>query len=93
MTETAASEAFQRWPLSEMTSLEESLVVFLQITDITNLGSYGYLAKCDSFVCIYIYIPQISINCKMRSYQYRPTFLKNAFSTLLNQCHVELRQF
>jgi len=22
-----------------------------------------------------------------------PTFLKNAFSTLLNQCHVELRQF
>jgi len=29
----------------------------------------------------------------MLSYQYRPTFLKNAFSTLLNQCHVELRQF
>uniref|UniRef100_A0A3P9ABK6 Cadherin domain-containing protein n=1 Tax=Esox lucius TaxID=8010 RepID=A0A3P9ABK6_ESOLU len=38
-------------------------------------------------------IPQISINCKMLSYQYGPTFLKNAFSTLLNQCHVELRQF
>jgi len=35
----------------------------------------------------------ISINCKMLSYQYRPTFVKNAFSTLLNQCHVELRQF
>jgi len=31
-------------------------------------------------------IPQISINCKMLSYQYGPTFLKNAFSTLLNQC-------
>jgi len=30
--------------------------------------------------------PQISINCKMLSYQYGPTFLKNAFSTLLNQC-------
>jgi len=27
------------------------------------------------------------------SYQYGPTFLKNAFSTLLNQSHVELRQF
>jgi len=27
-----------------------------------------------------------------RFYQYGPTFLKNAFSTLLNQCHVELRQ-
>jgi len=27
----------------------------------------------------------ISINCKMLSYQYGPTFLKNAFSTLLNQ--------
>jgi len=26
-------------------------------------------------------------------YQYGPTFLKNAFSTLLSQCHVELRQF
>jgi len=38
-------------------------------------------------------IPQISINCKMLSYQYGPTFLKNAFSTLLNQCLVELRQF
>jgi len=25
--------------------------------------------------------------------QYGPTFLKDAFSTLLNQCHVELRQF
>jgi len=37
--------------------------------------------------------PQISINCKMLSYQYGPTFLKNAFSTLLNQCHEELRQF
>jgi len=24
---------------------------------------------------------------------YGPTFLKNAFSTLLNQCHAELRQF
>jgi len=34
-------------------------------------------------------IPQISINSKMLSYQYGPTFLKNAFSTLLNQCHVE----
>jgi len=30
----------------------------------------------------------ISINYKMLSYQYGPTFLKNAFSTLLNQCHV-----
>jgi len=29
----------------------------------------------------------------MLSYQYGPTFLKNAFSTLLNQCHVELMQF
>uniref|UniRef100_A0AAY5L028 Hexosyltransferase n=1 Tax=Esox lucius TaxID=8010 RepID=A0AAY5L028_ESOLU len=38
-------------------------------------------------------IPQISINCKMLSYQYGPTFLKNAFSTLLNQCQVELRLF
>jgi len=28
-----------------------------------------------------------------RSYKYWPTFLKNAFSTLLNQCHVELKQF
>jgi len=35
-------------------------------------------------------IPQISINCKMLSYQYRPTFLKNAFTTLLNQCYVKL---
>jgi len=35
-------------------------------------------------------IPQISINCKMLSYQYGPTFLKNSFSTLMNQCHVEL---
>jgi len=34
-----------------------------------------------------------AINCKMSSYQYGPTFLKNASSTLLNQCHVELRQF
>jgi len=25
--------------------------------------------------------------------QYEPTFLKNVFSTLLNQCHVKLRQF
>jgi len=32
-------------------------------------------------------------NCKMLSYQYGPTFLKNSFSTLLNQCHVELRHF
>jgi len=38
-------------------------------------------------------IPQISINCKKLSYQYEPTFLKNVFSTLLNQCHVELKQF
>jgi len=38
-------------------------------------------------------IPQISINCKMLSYQYGPTFLKNAFSTLLNLFHIELRQF
>jgi len=37
--------------------------------------------------------PQISLHWKMLSYQYGPTFLKNAFSTLLNQCHVELRQF
>jgi len=37
-------------------------------------------------------IPQISNNCKMLSYQYG-TYLKNAFSALLNQCHVELRQF
>jgi len=29
-------------------------------------------------------IPQI---CKMLSYHYGPAFLKNAFSTLLNQCH------
>jgi len=36
-------------------------------------------------------IPQISINCKILSYQYGPTFLKNAFSTLLNQCHVECK--
>jgi len=28
-----------------------------------------------------------------RCYQYGPTFLKNAFSILLNQCHIELRQF
>jgi len=27
------------------------------------------------------------------SYQNGPTFLKNAFSSLLNQCHLELRQF
>jgi len=27
------------------------------------------------------------------SNQYGPTFLTNAFSTLLNQCHIELRQF
>jgi len=38
-------------------------------------------------------IQMVSINCKMLSYQYGPTFLKNAFSTLLNQCHIELRQF
>jgi len=38
-------------------------------------------------------IPQISINCKMLSYQFVPEFLKNVFSTLLNQFHVELRQF
>jgi len=38
-------------------------------------------------------IPQISINSKMLSYQYGPTFLKYAFSTLLNQYHEELRQF
>jgi len=38
-------------------------------------------------------IPQISNNCKMLSYQYGPTFLKNAFRTLLNQCHVQLREF
>jgi len=44
-----------------------------------------------SFVS-WICIPQISINWKMLSYQYGPTFLKNAFSTLLNQCHIELRQ-
>jgi len=31
-------------------------------------------------------------NLHQLSYQYGPTFLKNAFSTLLNQCHVELRQ-
>jgi len=36
-------------------------------------------------------IPQISINCKMLSYQYGPTFLKNAFSTLLNQRQVEIK--
>jgi len=34
----------------------------------------------------------ISINCNMLSYQYGPTFLKNTFSTLLDQCHIELRQ-
>jgi len=28
---------------------------------------------------------------KMLSNQHGPTFLKNAFSTLLNQCHVDLR--
>uniref|UniRef100_A0A8C9XZM5 Transposable element Tc1 transposase n=1 Tax=Sander lucioperca TaxID=283035 RepID=A0A8C9XZM5_SANLU len=28
----------------------------------------------------------------MLSYQYGPTFLNNASSTLLNQCHKELRQ-
>jgi len=33
------------------------------------------------------------LQVKMLSYQYGPTYLKNAFSTLLNQCHVELRQF
>jgi len=38
-------------------------------------------------------IPQISINCKILSYQYGPTFPKNAFSALLNQCHAELREF
>jgi len=27
------------------------------------------------------------------SYQYGPSFLNNAFSTLLNQCDVKLRQF
>jgi len=42
---------------------------------------------------LHLCIPQISINCKMLSNQYGPTFLKNTFSTLLNQCHVELRQF
>jgi len=36
-------------------------------------------------------IPQISINCKMLSYQNGPTFLKNAFSTLLNQCQEEIK--
>jgi len=38
-------------------------------------------------------IPQISINCKWLSHQYGPIFLKNAFSTFLNQCHLEVRQF
>jgi len=37
--------------------------------------------------------PDLFINCKMLSYQYGPIFLKNAFSTLLNQCHAELRHF
>jgi len=37
--------------------------------------------------------PTNLINCKMLSYQYGPTFLKNAFSTLLNQSHVKSRQF
>jgi len=27
----------------------------------------------------WMYIPQVSLNCKMLSYQYGPTFLKNAF--------------
>jgi len=34
-----------------------------------------------------------NLNCKMLSYQQGPAFLKNAFSTLLNQFHVELWQF
>jgi len=49
-----------------------------------SLGCVGTGASC---------IPQISINCKILFYQYEPTFLKNTFSTLLNQCHVDLRQF
>jgi len=38
-------------------------------------------------------IHALDVNCKMLSYQYGQTFLKNAFRTLLNQCYVELRQF
>jgi len=37
--------------------------------------------------------PTIPINCKMLFYQNGPTFLKNAFSTLLTQCYTELSQF
>jgi len=52
-----------------------------------NRASLGWNGSFMPWMCI----PQISINCKMLSYQYGPTFLKNAFSTLLNQCHIELR--
>jgi len=41
----------------------------------------------------WMWMPQISINCKMLSYNMgQLTFVKNAFSTLLNQCDLELRQ-
>jgi len=52
-----------------------------------NRASLGCGGK-GAFFVPWMCIPQISTN-KMISYQYGPTFLKNAFSTLLNQCHVE----
>jgi len=74
---------FVRW-MNQMTRRKHSFIVMNKFKQESHEHASQNRARC---------IPQISINCKMLSYQYGPTFLKNAFSSLLNQCHVELRQF
>jgi len=47
------------------------------------ISQYTHYKKLD-YTTAWMCIPQISINCKMLSYQYGPTFLKNAFTITNN---------
>ena len=55
--------------------------------------TYRYRFIAQPYFIPWMCIPQISINCKTLSSQYGTSFLKNASSSLLDQCHQELRKF
>ncbi|KAI7805359.1 putative protein eyes shut-like protein [Triplophysa rosa] len=64
---------------------EEGRVSFYDVKSMCHIYSFTDQSFTEKLY------PVLSLFSSMLSYQYGPTFLKNAFSTLLNQCHVELR--
>uniref|UniRef100_A0A3B3Q910 NPHS1 adhesion molecule, nephrin n=1 Tax=Paramormyrops kingsleyae TaxID=1676925 RepID=A0A3B3Q910_9TELE len=77
-------------PVMSEKGVSRELILVLQPSD--NMATYRCDATNDATKVLSVET-KLHILCKnmskiMLSYQYGPTFLKNAFSTLLNQCHV-----